>query len=86
MSSHGNITLKHLEMILEYVAKRGSITNRECRELTGLSYDQGIKIGSAMCMLGMLKKHGEGSVTKYVAPPTKVLLPPAEGFHRGSRR
>jgi predicted HTH transcriptional regulator len=86
MSSHGNITLKHLEMILEYVAKRGSITNRECRELTGLSYDQGIKIGSAMCILGMLKRQGEGRVTKYIAPPIKEILPQSEGFHRGSRR
>jgi hypothetical protein len=86
MSSHGNITLKHLEMILKYVAERGSITNRECRQLTGLSYDQGIKIGSAMCTLGMLKKHGEGSVTKYILPPKKISLLPVEGSHRGFRR
>ena len=86
MSSHGEITTKHLELILGYVSEHGSITNREFRELTGLSYDQGIKIGAAMCMLGMLRKKGEGRATKYIAAPKKVLVPAPEGFHRNTRK
>ena len=63
------IEVKHLGAVLDYVAKQGAITNRECREVTGLGYDSSIKIFGALCLMGMLRKTGAASGTKYVLPP-----------------
>jgi len=80
--SKEKITVTHLKKIMDYVEKNGSITNRECRALTGLSYDQGIKLGTALVLLGMLRKEGAGSTTKYVIPESKPEGREPEGHHR----
>lgn len=62
------ITLKHLDTVLEYVTEQGSITNRECRKATGLGYDSSIKLFGALCTVGLLRKTGGSSATKYILP------------------
>jgi predicted HTH transcriptional regulator len=60
------ITIEHLFIVLDYVGQHSSITNRECRIATGVGYDSSIKIFAAMCDLGILKRTGETSGSKYV--------------------
>ena len=76
------ITLQHLRKVIDYVEKTGAITNRECRDVTGLSYDSSIKIFSALGTLGLLRKTGTASATKYVAPLPQRSQPRQPGFHR----
>lgn len=63
------ITLEHVRAVLLYVEQHSAITNREFRITTGLGYDTAIKVFGALCGVGMLRKTGESSGTKYVAPP-----------------
>lgn len=63
------ITLEHVRAVLLYVEQNSAITNREFRIATGLGYDTAIKVLGALCGVGMLRKTGEASGTKYVAPP-----------------
>ena len=77
------ITLKHLGVVMDYVTKHGSISNRECREMTELSYDSSIKIFAGLCTLGMLRKTGESSSTKYVLGNRQQSeRPRLPGYHR----
>lgn len=77
------ITLEHLRAVMDYVGKHESITNRECRVATGLGYDSSIKIFAALCALGLLKKIGEASGTKYVvATQQQSSNPKRPGYHR----
>lgn len=61
------ITLEHLRAVLDYVGQHSAITNRECRIATGVGYDSAIKIFGAMCAVGILKRTGETSGSKYVS-------------------
>lgn len=63
------ITLRHLEAVLNHVGENGSITNRECRVVTGLGYDSSIKMFSALRTMGMLHRTGQSSSTKYILSP-----------------
>ena len=76
------ITLDHLRAVMDYVSQHESITNRECRVATGLGYDSAIKIFGALCALGMLKKIGEASGTKYVVADVRTAVPSRPGYHR----
>ena len=76
------IKINHLGAVLDYVTEHGAITNRECRRVTGLGYDSSIKLFSALCSLGMLKKIGESSATKYLLGNKPTQLPKRPGFHR----
>lgn len=78
------IKVSHLQSIVDYVSQKGSITNRECRELTGLTYDDSIKMFAALCQLGILEKVGSASATKYVLPDKRASTPPRDGYHRKS--
>ena len=64
------ITLEHVRAVLLYVEQNSAITNREFRVATGLGYDTAIKIFGALCGVGMLRKTGESSGTKYVVAPS----------------
>jgi predicted HTH transcriptional regulator len=55
-----------LDTVLGYVEKHGSITNRECREILGVSYDHAIKLLGGLASTGLLKRTGSSSSTKYV--------------------
>jgi predicted HTH transcriptional regulator len=77
------IKIEHLGAVSDYVRENGAITNRECRQVTGLSYDSSIKIFGALCLLGMLKKAGESSATKYVSNSRQeTTAPKRPGYHR----
>ena len=76
------ITVEHIGAVMDYAAKHGSVTNRECREVTDLSYNRSIKILTGMCALGMLRKIGINSTTKYVVTGQQSARPARPGFHR----
>jgi len=59
-------TFRH--KVINYVEENGSITNRECRELLGVDYDQAIKIFNTMLEDGQLIRVGKTSGTRYVLP------------------
>ena len=61
------ITLEHVRQVVAYADQHSAITNRECRIATGLGYDSAIKIFGALCSVGVLKKTGKASGTKYIA-------------------
>jgi len=67
LKQKGQIALTERQMrIVERIISKGSITNREARELLGLS-DEGIrKEITKLIELGVLRKVGEGRSTHYV--------------------
>ena len=54
--------------VIEYVEKNGSITNRQCRELLGIGYDQAISLFNTMIEDGQLVRVGKTAGTRYVLP------------------
>lgn len=76
------ITVQHLQDVMDYVGQRGAITNREFRGLTNLSYNSAIKVLGVLCTLGMLKKSGTASATKYILPSSGSTGLPRPGYHR----
>ncbi len=56
------------EAVFPYFSRHESITNREIRELTNISYDQAINFFNRMVAQGHLKRVGKASGTKYVLP------------------
>ena len=62
------IEVRHLQALKDYVIAHGSVTNRECCKLTGLGQEGSTKAVEALCALGVLRKVGEASATKYVLP------------------
>lgn len=78
------ITTKHLAAVMDYVVKQGSITNRECRNAIGVTYNSSIRIFGALCSLGMLRKTGESSGTKYVISNLRTVAPSGPGYHRNT--
>jgi predicted HTH transcriptional regulator len=52
--------------VIHYVQKHGSITNRECRELLDVSYDNAIRLLGGLTRVGILRRQGVSSGTKYV--------------------
>ena len=67
LKQKGQIVLTERQMrIVERIISKGSITNREARELLRLS-DEGIRREiSKLLELGVLTKVGEGRATHYV--------------------
>jgi len=60
------IPLEYLERVLAFIESNESITNRQCRELLGVNYDESIKLFKALCLLGLIRQSGSGSMTKYI--------------------
>ena len=58
--------------VLEYVEKNGSITNRQCRELLGIGYDQAISLFNIMIEGGELRRVGKTAGTRYVLPKSSA--------------
>lgn len=54
--------------MLDYVGANGSITNRECRRLLGIGYDEAIALFNAMVGSGEIVRVGKTSSTRYVLP------------------
>jgi predicted HTH transcriptional regulator len=80
------IPVSYLANVVDYVTKHGSITNKQCRDLCNVNYDESIKILNALCMIGALKKIGVSSTTKYILSgrPGIDIEPQSkfEGTHR----
>ena len=55
-----------IRAVVEYVTMNGSITNRECRRLLGVSYDHSVRLLKEMCTSGALSRRGAASGTHYV--------------------
>ena len=55
-----------IKAIVQHVKKHGSIRNRQCRELLGVSYDETIYILGGLCKVGLLVRKGASSGTHYV--------------------
>lgn len=56
------------EQILEFVARRGSITNAECRELLGITYNQASYLLGKMHRSDRLRRVGSGRWISYRLP------------------
>jgi predicted HTH transcriptional regulator len=59
------ISEKMRESIYRFIKKNGYITNRQCRELLNISYDQAINLFNQMVENKELKREGKASATKY---------------------
>jgi hypothetical protein len=81
-----SIPISYLSDVVEYVKTNGSITNKECRVLLNVNYDESIKIFNALCGIGALKRIGTSSATKYVVSDKRGMdadcKPKVEGSHR----
>lgn len=68
---------KVIETVVRFVERNGSITNRECREILNLSYDNSIKLLGGLSRMGVLRRHGVSSATKYLLskrrPAAKII-------------
>jgi predicted HTH transcriptional regulator len=60
--------------VIEYVQKNGSITNRQCRELLGIGYDQAISLFNKMIETGQLIRVGKTSGIRYLLPDSNDQL------------
>lgn len=56
------------QRVLSYIRANGSITNRECRRLLGIRYDEAIALFNAMVSSGELVRIGKTASTRYVLP------------------
>ena len=54
--------------VIAYVRANGSITNRQCRVLLGIGYDQCITLFNQMIEAGELARVGKSAGVRYVLP------------------
>lgn len=57
--------------IVRFIRKNKSITNRQCRELLGLGYDQVINLFNKMVETGDVIREGKTSSVRYRLPNEK---------------
>lgn len=62
------VTDEMKQKVLRFIKKNESITNRQCRELLGLGYDQVINLFNEMIKSGDLVREGKTSSVKYRLP------------------
>jgi predicted HTH transcriptional regulator len=54
------------QQVLDYVREHGKITNRDYRELTGISQKQAVRDLSDLVEKGLLREDGQGRARRYV--------------------
>ncbi len=54
--------------VVAYVETHGKITNRECRQHFGMSYDEATRLLNTLCASGVLQCVGVTAGTKYILP------------------
>ena len=54
--------------VITFIKQNGYITNRQCRDLLEIGYDQVISLFNQMLEAGELKREGKTSGIKYVLP------------------
>lgn len=62
------ITEQMKSKVLKFVKSKGSITNKECRQLLDIGYDQAITLFNFMVENKKLKRVGKTSSIKYILP------------------
>jgi predicted HTH transcriptional regulator len=62
------ITEEHKKKVFQFIAKNGYITNRQCRDLLDLGYDQVIYLFKTMVDSNELVRIGKTANTKYIIP------------------
>lgn len=62
------ITKTMRQTVIAFVKKNGYITNRQCRDLLDLGYDQVIRLFNSMVSSGELIREGKTSSVKYMLP------------------
>ncbi|MFQ6091794.1 MAG: RNA-binding domain-containing protein [bacterium] len=60
--------MRYEELILEFVHRHGSITNRQVRELLGVNIDAAKRLLGKLIRAGRLLQVGKGRATHYVTP------------------
>ena len=60
--------VKALRSTLDFLHREGRIRNSTLRKLTGLTYDQAVKLFARATASGVLERHGVTSGTHYVLP------------------
>ena len=54
--------------VVQFVRSNGQITNKDCRQLLDLGYDQVIMLFNKMIQTGELVREGKTSSIRYVLP------------------
>lgn len=62
------VTDEMKQRIYRFIKKTGYVTNRQCRELLNITYDQAIHLFNQLVESKELIREGKGSGTKYVRP------------------
>jgi len=57
-----------IEALRAYIRANGKISNRQCRELLGISYDEAIKLFGTLSRMGVLKRVGVTAGIRYILP------------------
>ena len=63
------VTEELKQKVIRFIKKNKSISNKECRELLGLGYDQAIFLFNKMVEDGDVIREGKTSSIKYRLPP-----------------
>ena len=62
------VTEDIMRKVIRFVKQNGFITNRQCRELLGIGYDQVTKLFNKMVESGELIREGKTSSVRYRLP------------------
>lgn len=75
MKANGNVSMKSTttievnedikQKVIEFVRQNGFITNRQCRVLLGIGYEQAIALLNNLVRSGELVREGKTSAVKY---------------------
>jgi predicted HTH transcriptional regulator len=63
-----NITKDMRDKVCRFVKANGSITNKQCRQLLGIGYDQAITLFHSMVKQNELIRVGKTTTIKYILP------------------
>ena len=64
-STNIEVTKDARQKVIEYVKQNGFITNRQCRQLLGIGYDQATTLFNQLVESGHLIREGKTSSIKY---------------------
>ena len=71
------------QKVLEFVRENGLITNRQCRVLLGIGYEQAITLFNNLVGSGELIREGKTSAIKYrISIKQRINEPQPDGFER----
>ena len=62
------VTVEMKQKVIRFIKKNKFVTNRQCRDLLGLGYDQVISLFNKMVDAGEVIREGKTSSVKYRLP------------------